>query len=163
MIKIVKLKILSYLLLLACIGCSNMLTPEEKERYEKCQEEVSAWIKNYAQYPESYESISFEAYSELVSKQEGVKIHESEVYVLKHVHKILDRDSIMETFTGYFILAHDFSVNIIETSRSNETGRAFPPRVALWMDQFGRPQTAEDCIDLEQKEKNAMARFINEL
>ena len=157
-----EMKIVSYLLLLTCIGCVNIQTPEETERYEKCQKEVSAWIKDYALYPKSYESISFAAYSELVSEQEGVEIPESEIYVLKHVHKMLDKDSIMDTFTGYFILAHDYSVNIIETNRSKSTGRAFPPRVEVWMDQFGRPQTAEDCIDIEQKESKAMARFIKE-
>ena len=161
------MKILSLCVFVLCIGCINIQSPEEKaaqaERYQKCQESISNWIKYNAQYPESYKSISFGEYSESISKRSGEPIAGTENYFLHHVHEILDKNGVMQTFSGYFILEDDFSVNIIETQKSNSLGGAFPPRVDAWLDKYGRPRTVQDSIDLANQQKETIGRLVDDL
>ena len=161
------MKLIIYLILLLTItGCINVLSPEEKqqyqERYTNAQTGISDWIKKRALYPDSYESISFSEFSESVSKRHGEKILGSEKYVIKHTHKILDKDSNLITFSGYFILENNFEVNIIEVERSNSIGGAFPPQTQVWSDQFGRPLNAQDSLELDHKQQEVMDKFIKD-
>jgi len=161
------MKDLRYLVLLMFVGCISIQSPEEKsaqaERYQKSQESVTNWIKYNALYPESYKSVSFSEYSESISYRFGAPIQGTTNYFLRHVHEILDKDSVVKTFSGYFILEDNYSVNIIETQKSNSLGGAFPPRVNIWLEKFGRPRTEQDSIDLAQKEKETIGRIINDL
>jgi hypothetical protein len=129
------------------------LTKEEQkeleETYMKVENGVSDWIQNHAKYPDSYKSISFSEFSESASKRHDTKIPGSEKYVIKHTHEILDRDSNLVTFSGYFILENDFDINIIEKERSNSIGGAFPPQTEVWINQFGRKLNTQDSLELE--------------
>ncbi|MFT5971137.1 MAG: hypothetical protein ACI8ZO_001656 [Flavobacteriales bacterium] len=161
------MKLLTYLTLLTIVGCVNVLSPEEKrqyqERYTKAQAGVSDWINKHALYPDSYKSISFGQFSESVSKRHDEKISGTEKYVIKHTHKIFDKDSNSVTFSGYFILENDFDVNIIEVERSNSIGGAFPPQTQVWTDKFARPLNAQDSLELDKKQEKVMDKFIKEM
>jgi hypothetical protein len=162
-----RMKLLIILTILTIGSCGHRLSPEEEKQYQdnmnKVQNGVSNWIKKQALYPDSYESVSFVEYSESFSKRHDEKIPNTENYVIKHTHKILDKDSILTIFSGYFILEHDYSVNIIETERSNSIGGAFPPQIQVWTDKFGRPENHQDSLEFEQKQKQVTNKFINEL
>jgi hypothetical protein len=161
------MKLLMYLTILTVFSCSHQLTEEEQKEFEatheKVQTGVSDWIKNHALYSDSYESISFSGFSESVSKRHDEKIPGTEKYVIKHTHKIVDKDSNVVTFSGYFILENDFDVNIIELERSNSIGGAFPPQTQVWTNQFGRPLNAQDSLKLDQKQEQVKDKFIKEM
>lgn len=148
-------------------GCVNRQSPEEQqqfeERYTKAQHAVTTWIKKYALYPDSYESVSFSEYSESVTKRHDEEIPNSRNYVIKHTHKLLDKDRNMTTFTGYFILEHDYSINRIEIQRSNSSGGAFPPQTQIWTDKYGRPLNKQDSIDFDNQQKQVRNKIINDL
>jgi len=161
------MKLLTFFTILTISSCGHRLSSEEQQQYQdkinKVQSGVSDWIKKHALYPDSYESISFGEFSESVSIRHDEKIPNTENYVIKHIHKILDKDSNLTTFSGYFILEYDYSVNIIETERSNSIGGAFPPHIQVWTDKFGRPGNQQDSLEIEQKQKQVTNKFINEL
>ncbi|MBO0358001.1 hypothetical protein J0X19_08600 [Hymenobacter sp. BT186] len=160
-------KISTILIILLINSCKHRLTSEEDKHYQdnirKSQKGISDWIKNNALYPNSYKPISFSKYSESYTAENDAKIPNTEIYVLKHIHNILDKDSNLTTFSGYFILEHDYSVNIIETTRSNSVGGAFPPETQIWMNKFGRTMTHQDTLELRQKYKDNYERNIKEL
>lgn len=161
------MKLLTFLLLLVILSCEQQPSPQNQQKYQdnfmKVQSEVSDWIKKHALYPDSYESVSFSEYSESFSKRHDEKIPNTENYVIKHTHTMLGKDSILSTFTGYFILEFDYSVSVIETERSNSFGGAFPPETQIWIEKFGRPENRQDTIELQQKRKQLDAVFFNEL
>lgn len=148
-------------------SCGHRLSPEEQRQYQdnisKVENGISNWIKRHALFPDSYESVSFGEYSESSINRHDEKIPNTEIYVMRHTHRILDKDSILRTFSGYFILEHDYSINIIETERSNSIGGAFPPQIQVWTDRFGRPENHQDSLEFQQKQRQVMNRYINEL
>ena len=114
-------------------------------------------------YPKSYESISFSEFSQSYNSRNGDKIPDSDNYVIKHTHKLLNKDSVMETFSGYFILENDFDVNIIEIERSNSIGGAFPSQTHIWINNFGRPINNQDSLHLGKKGDQFKERIIKEI
>ena len=138
------------ILLLFVTSCEERIPDDEKKLYQqsmnKAQESVTGWIKNNALYPGSYESLSFTAFTATYSKKKDAIIPGSEKYVIRHRHRLLDKDSSLVVFTGYFILDHNFSVKRIETTRSNSTGGDAPPQTRVWTDLFGRPENRVDSL-----------------
>jgi hypothetical protein len=130
---------------------------------DKTQKAVSAWIKDHALYPESYKSISFDEYSESYTDRNGVKKKGSECYSILHTHEILDKDSILKSFTGYFVLDNEFIVNRIEEQKSNISGTSFPPKTEIWINRFGRTANHQDTVLFHQLQKKFTSRFVNEL
>lgn len=159
--------LITYLILMAVPGCGHRLTQEEQKKFENAynnvQSGVSDWIKKYAMYPGSYQAISFGEFSQSVSKRHNKVIPNTERYIIKHTHNILDKDSNLTTFSGYFILEHDFDVNIIELERSKSMGGAFPPITQVWTDKFGRPLNAKDSLEFEKKQQQVNERFLKEM
>ncbi len=155
------------LLFLTQFGCRKIISLEEMPEYQnktkQAETEVSNWIKKYALYPDSYESISFTEYSESYSSRGNEKIPNSENYIIKHSHKLLNKDSSMVIFTGYFIMEYDYFISIIEKDRSNATGGAFPPLTSIWTNEFGRPLTNEDSLDLKKRHTQVTDDFIKEI
>lgn len=143
------------------------MTEEERKRYrlkkQQTEQAVSAWIKNRALYPDSYEPISFSDFAESFTSKSGVKVIGSETYSIKHSHRIFDVDSNPATFTGYFLLENDFEVNIIEEQRSNSFAGAFPPVVEIWTTRFGRSMNHRDSLDLAKKQKTVQEEFVREM
>jgi len=160
-------KLLALVIVLIFGGCVNRLSPEEelqsRENSNQAQRAVTNWIRKYAQYPESYEPVSFSGYSESVSKRKDKKLPDTETYVIKHTHNLLDRDSNMSTFTGYFIMGHDYSVNIIEIERSNSFGGAFPSRTQIWTNKFGRALNRKDSLELEKQRQQVNGKMARDL
>jgi len=161
------MRLLALLTLLTAVSCGHQVSEEDQKKFQatfrNITEGVSGWITKHALYPESYEPISFSEFSQSGSIRHGEKIPGSEKYVIRHEHKILDKDSNLVTFSGYFILENDFDVNIIEVERSNSIGGAFPPQTQVWMEQFGRPLHAQDSLELDQKQKVVMDKFVKEM
>ncbi|MFN6943310.1 MAG: hypothetical protein ACK4ND_00070 [Cytophagaceae bacterium] len=151
-------KLLTLLIILTLSSCGN-----RQERYEKAQNAVSGWIKKYALYPDSYEPVSFGEYSESVSKRHNKKIPNSENYIIKHTHRILDKDSNLTTFSGYFFLEHDYYVSMIETEPGNSISGPFPPRTQVWTDYYRRPMNRQDSIELNQRRERVKKKLINQL
>jgi hypothetical protein len=149
------------------IGCGNIMSEEEskawKDRESKVKLVVSDWIQNHALYPQSYKSESFSEYSEAVtSNKEGV-VPNSEVYVIKHTHQILDKDSNMANFSGYFIIEHDYTVCVIEENRSNSIGGGSVIDVQVWTNKFGRAANKQDSIDMENRQRASENEFIDNM
>ncbi len=161
------MRLLTLFTLLTLFGCGILVSEEEQKEFDKThkkvQKGVSDWIKKYAIYPDSYESISFSEFSQSHSSINGEKIPGSESYVIKHTHKAFNKDSNLVTFSGYFILENDFEVNIIEIKRSNSVSGAFPPRTQIWTDQFGRPLNAQDSLEFNKKQQEVKAKLIKDL
>ncbi len=159
-------RLLVYVSLLIIFSCGGQLTEEEKKEFEAANKnveiEVSDWIKNHAQYPNSYKSVSYSEFSQSVAKRNDEKIPGSEKYVIKHSHNILDKDSNLVTFSGYFILENEFDVNIIELERSNLMGGAFPPQTEIWTEQFGRSLNTQDSLDFLMKKQRVKDKLYKE-
>jgi len=155
------------LIILTQLGCSKIIPleeiPEYQDKIKIAQSEVSKWIKRYALYPDSYEPISFSEYSETYSSRNNDKIPNSENYIIKHSHRLLNKDSNMVTFTGYFIMEYDYFVSIIEKERSNATGGAFPPLTEVWTNEFGRPLNSQDSLELKKRNNQVTDDFIKEI
>lgn len=147
--------------------CSCRSSSEEHKDFlvnrDKTQKAVSAWIMDHALNPDSYKSISFDEYSESNIDINGVKKKGSECYSILHTHEILDKDSILKSFTGYFVLDNEFIVNRVEEKKSNISGNSFPPETAIWINRFGRPANHQDTVLFHQLQKKFTSRFVNEL
>ncbi|MCC5916523.1 MAG: hypothetical protein JJU02_04260 [Cryomorphaceae bacterium] len=137
------------------ISCGGGLAHFEKlfQMQDQVEDSLSSWIRHFALYPESYRAISFSEFSPTISTIKGVPVPESEVYIIKHQHEILDIDSNLQVFSGYFLLNYQFDVTLIEINRSQSLGGAFPPRTEVWMEKFGRPLTASDSIAFLEKQQ----------
>ncbi len=135
---------------LILIGCTFNFESGSKfnDKEERLKTELSNWIKKYALYPDSYESVSFSGFTHMIQIIDGDTLFDTEKYKIQHVHKLLDRDSIMTTFEGFFVLNYDFSVNMIETERNLSIGGAYPPEINEWIDKHGRDLTSVDSVEL---------------
>ena len=139
---------------------------EEKQfihRKERAETAVSGFIRKYAMYPGSYESLSFSEYTVSYSQRHTDKIPDSENYSIKHTHRLLNKDSILQSFSGYFIMEHDYYISAIEKTRSNSTGGAFPPKTEVWTDEFARPMTEQDSLELMQRSKLVFSKFVKKM
>ncbi len=155
-----------FILFIFC-SCGHIMSEEEIKQYDdrksKTQTAVSNWIKKHALYPKSYMANSFSEYSESFTQAKDGKIPNSENYVIKHEHRILDKDSNWATFSGYFILEYDYSISLIETQRSHGMGGGSVQEVQIWTNRFGRPTNKQDSIEQELHSKRAANKFINEM
>ena len=159
-------KLYTYIILLTIISCWQELSQEKIEfltNQENAKNQVSNWIKNHAKYPESYEPISFSEFGEFTTMRKNKEVPNSKTFIIKHTHKILNIDSTLETFSGYFILNNDFQVNIIEVERSKSIGGAIPPLTKIWMDKFGIKLSAKDSIEQEKTRKEETNKIIQNL
>lgn len=155
--------ILWVLLLISSCWSSSEDHKHFLDNRDKTQKAVSAWIKDHALYPGSYKSISFDEYSESYNEINGVKKKGSECYSILHTHEILDKDSILKQFTGYFVVDNEFILNRVEEQKSNISGTSFPPKTEIWINRFGRPANHQDTVLFHQLQKKFTSRFVNEL
>jgi len=143
------------------------MTPKEMEennqRIEKCESAVSDWIKKHAAYPESYIPIEFSEYGEAYMGNGSEKIPNSESYSIHHTHRIKNINGDTTTFSGYFILQYDYFVDIIEDTKTNSAGGAFPPRLEIWLSKFGRPLTKEDSLEWDARIREETKKVLKEL
>lgn len=156
------------MLLLNCFGCGyHILTDEEIQKSNEIKKEIegsiSSWIKKYALYPESYQSISFDEFSTSITQNKEGKIPNSEVYVIKHTHKILDKDSITKEFSGFFILNHALKITNIEVERSNSLGGGSNLDWNVWLSKFGKTLSREDSVEFKNYEKSQIKKLFKEL
>jgi len=146
------------------LGCT---TEEQKQEYREgklnTERGVSSWIIGQAYYPKSYKSISFSEFQPSFGASNGVKIPNSEDYVIKHTHNIRDKDSNLTEFTGYFILNNEFLVNSIELKRSNSRCCGFPPKTSVWLNKYGRDRNYKDTIEYNELELRVRREVILEL
>lgn len=100
---------------------------------------ISEFILEYAQFPESYESIEFMDYitHSIVDSETLNSRKNSESYEIKHKYRIKDKNGKLQEFSHFFILDHDFSINIIEQSRSEKMW-VNPPELQFWLELIGR-------------------------
>ncbi|WMJ71999.1 hypothetical protein RCC89_02255 [Cytophagaceae bacterium ABcell3] len=144
-------------LLLINTSCISFLSEEEikelEEKQEKAENSVKQWIQKYALYPKSYEEIAFDHFQEGYTSRKGKKVPDSETYVIWHKHKLLTRDSIPSTFSGYFLMENDFYITLIEEKRSNAIAGGFPPKVNDWMEKLGRELNYNDTLELNQRQQ----------
>lgn len=161
------MRIVLLLIFISLSSCQSYLSAEQEKEYEKrnvaAQKAVTDWIKKYAKYPDSYEAVSFSDYSESFTSVNEKRIPESDSYVIKHSHKMLNKDSVLSTFSGYFIMEYDYFVSIIEKERSSATGKVFPPKTQVWMDVFGREANKQDSLEYKERYAKVTGKLVNEL
>jgi hypothetical protein len=157
-----------FFLLINSFSCGyNILTDEEikknNEIKKEVEESISSWIIKYALYPKSYQSISFEEFTTSIEQNKEGKITNSEVYVMKHTHKILDKDSIIKEFSGYFILNNGFKITSIENVRSNSNGGGSTLDWNVWLSKFGKTLNHEDSVEFKNYEKSQIKKLFKDL
>ncbi len=157
-----------FFLLINSFSCGyNILTDEEiiknNEIKKEVEESISSWIIKYALYPKSYQSISFEEFTTSIEQNKDGKIPNSEVYVMKHIHKILDKDSITKEFSGYFILNNSFKITSIENERSNSSGGGSTFDWNVWLSKFGKTLNHEDSVEFKNYEKSQIKKLFKDL
>jgi hypothetical protein len=161
-----KINYIIYILFFLTSCGNHILTKQEerelKERQTKCEVAVSNYIKKYAQYPMSYESIEFSEYTEMCGERNGVKIPNSEDYIIFHRHKLKDLNGQIKTFAGYFYVTYDFLVGIIEIEKSNSI-KTWPPETKVWTSLFGRPLNAEDSLEISIRTEKVNNAFLHNL
>ncbi len=161
------MRVITILIILTVLGCRKYIpledVPEYQDQINKAKTGVSNWIQKFALYPDSYEPISFSEYAESYTSDDGKKVPNSDNYIIKHSHRIRNKDSNMVIYTGYFLMEYDYFISIIETERSKATGKAFPPKTEIWMNDFGRPLNKQDSLELEVRHKQVYDNFINEM
>ena len=162
------MKKLSATLLIFFISChGHRMTNEEIEawnlRQKKCEQAVTHWIKLHALYPETYQSLGFNEYSESCNDDNGKKVDNSENYIIFHTHSIKNINGDTVTFSGYFKLEYDYFVDIIDTSKTNSVGGAYPPQTEVWLRQFGKATTTDDSLDIERRKKKAIRKLVKDL
>ncbi len=155
------------IIILTLTSCIYRHSLEERKLFQNnfnnTQSAVTKWIKEHAMYPESYYSVSFEEYSESWEKNGSVKVPNSECYKIKHSHKLLNKDSILETFDGYFIMDNNFVMNTIEIEKSNSFCGAFPPEIRVWTDKFERLLNSQDSMEMKEYEKAKTKRILQDV
>jgi hypothetical protein len=148
-------------------NCNTSISTEEYAAYEKrvkiAEQAVSKWIKDNAQYPDSYESLSFTDYQESYTLDGNERVPDSDNYVIYHSHRILNKDSVMKTFSGYFLMEYDYFVSIIELERSNSVSGGSEPRTQVWLNDFGRAYTKEDSLLIEKRSDREVKKIMKEL
>lgn len=157
-----------FFLLISGFSCGyHILTDEEIQKSNEIKKEIEgsigSWIKKYALYPKSYQSISFDEFSTSIMQNKEGKIPNSDVYVMKHTHKILDKDSIIKEFSGYFILNNGFKITSIENVRSNSNGGGSTLDWNVWLSKFGRTLNNEDSVEFKNYERSQIKKIFNEL
>lgn len=161
------MKLFSTLLLLFLFACSNRMSEQEAKEYierkKKAEFTVMNWIKEHAYYPESYLPQSFSNYTESHTENSGSPEPYTENYVIHHTHQILDKDSILQTFSGYFMIEYDYTVSMIEKERSNSISAGSELNLGIWMEQFGGLDQKRDSIEKQHQYEMKEKKFINEI
>jgi hypothetical protein len=102
---------------------------------------VSAFIKKYSAYPDSYKPISFPFFS-MGSDNKGLtdfKIH--------HDYEIKTNKGEDVHVINAFVLDKNLKINIIEKD-STRYSHSIPPKLDYWLKEFGRKLNKEDSIIL---------------
>jgi hypothetical protein len=108
---------------------------------------ISDWIMNFACYPESYKSVSFEKMCGLLHIVDGKNYPEDRKYAIKHTFTLLNKDKVLCTTSCTFVLEYDYSINMVSFKDIVPYGGAFPPDINSWLSKFGRQLTQNDTME----------------
>lgn len=116
-----------------------LATIEERRTNAKAEDVMAAivnFIKANSKYSESYEPIEFFDY--LWGGDD-----DNLFFQIQHKYNLKQKDGKKIETTNFFILDKDFSVIMIETTRSNSL-RYFPPELEEWTSKFGNEENITD-------------------
>lgn len=119
---------------------------QEKLKLKKQTENaIQSFIRDYAKFPESYKSISFENFHLLstIDPKTSKTDEKSKMYVIGHHYQLKDSLGIKMECFNTFKLNSEFMINVIEAEES-DTYSSFPPRINEWLKLYGRILTEED-------------------
>lgn len=117
---------------------------EDKDNFAKepeIEEIVSAFIKQYSTYPDTYKPISFPYFS-IGSGNEGIddfKIH--------HDYEIKNNEGKNVRVVSVFVLDKKLRINIIEKDNTSYS-YLYPTKLKYWFKEFGRKITKNDSLAL---------------
>ena len=103
---------------------------------------VSAFIKQYATYPNSYKPISFPLFRMGSDNQGGPYF-----FSIRHEYEIKNNEGKTERVISAFVLDEDLRINVIEKDSSSYSD-AFPPKLGSWLNHFGRKLNKKDSLTL---------------
>jgi hypothetical protein len=115
---------------------------------------IKEFILQYAQFPESYESIDFKDYiiHSTVDSKGTDKPQNGESYEITHRYRIKDKNGELREFSHFFILTNDLSINIIEFPRSKNLWVS-PPELEIWLELVGRELSKKELKNLQLAQK----------
>jgi hypothetical protein len=103
---------------------------------------VSAFIRQYSTYPNTYKPISFPYFS-MGSDDTGLND-----YKIHHEYEIKNNEGVNVRVVSAFVLDKNLKINIIEKD-STSYSYSYPPKLNYWFKEFGRNLNKDDSLTLE--------------
>lgn len=119
---------------------------QEKLKLKKQTENaIQSFILDYAKFPESYKSISFDRFHLLttIDPKTAKTDEKTKMYVIGHHYQLKDSLGVVVECFNTFKLNSEFMINVIEAEES-DTYSSFPPRINEWLKLYGRNLTEDD-------------------
>jgi hypothetical protein len=130
----------------------NQITVRKSQAIKKqeIEKKIKEFILEYAEFPDSYKPIEFKDFilSSTFDPINNITRENSEGYEILHTYRIKDKQGKETKFSHYFILEYDFSINIIESTRTDITWVS-NPEIELWLEVIGRKLTRKDLTKLK--------------
>jgi len=125
----------------------SMMTQKIKEdkdnfaRRPEIEETVSAFIKKYSTYPDTYKPHSFPDFS-MGSDNEGISD-----FKVTHDYEIKNNEGKNVRVVSAFVFDKNLRLNVIEKDSSSYIS-SYPPKLDYWLKTFGRQLTKNDSLTL---------------
>lgn len=118
---------------------------EDKKYRKKVEKVVKDFIRAYALYPKSYESLGYEDFRIMgvVDMETGEKYKGDESSSILHRYRLKNVNGTYEEVIHVFKLNGQLQITIIEEEWSN-TVMAYPPQIDEWLQTFGRELNDKD-------------------
>ena len=118
---------------------------EDKDNFAKRPEVegiVSAFIRQYSTYPNSYKPIAFPYFS-MGSDNKGVS-----GFNIRHDYEIKNNAGKIVRVVSAFVLDKNLKINVIEKD-STSYSYSYPPKLDYWLKEFGRKLNKNDSLLLK--------------
>jgi hypothetical protein len=143
-------------------GCRRKMTEEEIKVWQSkrpiIENKVREWIINYAKYPKSYESLSFDNFA-ITSSIDSSCIN-CNTLTTKHKFVLLNRDSIQEIAEITFMLDEYEYIKAFANHKVNFSGSLFED---YFITHYGRSLTQADSIYFCNYPIERINRTVNSL
>jgi hypothetical protein len=142
-----------FVILILLTACNPFHIAEKRKAFAllqaKSKETVTDFIKNYAQYPETYEPISFGYFERQMG---NASTGEHERFTIFHEFTIRNLIGELTVIKTYFFLNENFVVCVVYNELHPNGAYAYSS-LKLWTSTVGRQFTQEELDELKEQFK----------
>jgi hypothetical protein len=128
-----------------------------------CRDSISAWIRKYARYPESYHPVSWGDYNHLMPGSRYIdtvnvlgrivscnyhgEVKPLRLYNILHTYELINANGDSVRYTHYFRLQYDYHIQEVDTMLGFRGYVIYPDDIQTWLKANGRELTPSDTAD----------------